>query len=187
MSSNIEISKICEFCGKEFIARKTITKCCSASCTKKAYKARMRQSKIEKVQNETEKIKNKDINEVQSKDYLSVADVCLLIGISRRTIYRMIGRNELQAGKFGKRTIIRRADIDSIFTQPVTKSDESAQPDQLRVTEWIGLSEVQEKYKVSPKALSDIIKRNNVPKLQEGIFVFVSKNHIDNILNPLKK
>ena len=42
MSSNIHIPKTCQFCGKAFIARTTVTKYCGNSCAKKAYKKRKR-------------------------------------------------------------------------------------------------------------------------------------------------
>ncbi|MFL0131990.1 hypothetical protein [Tenacibaculum maritimum] len=49
MSSNIRIEKKCFFCGTTFIARTTVTKHCSNSCAKKAYKARKRKEKIDTV------------------------------------------------------------------------------------------------------------------------------------------
>ena len=40
MSSNIQIQRVCEFCGNEFTARTTVTKLCSAKCRKANYKAK---------------------------------------------------------------------------------------------------------------------------------------------------
>jgi excisionase family DNA binding protein len=40
------------------------------------------------------------------KDFLSVSQASLLFGISRRTIYRIISRGELDVAKFGTRTVI---------------------------------------------------------------------------------
>ncbi len=37
MSSKIRIVKICEYCQKEFIAKKTTTKCCSYNCNHNKY------------------------------------------------------------------------------------------------------------------------------------------------------
>jgi excisionase family DNA binding protein len=129
-------------------------------------------------------MKKETDNNLNAKPFLSVTEACQLVGISRRTIYRMIARNELTVGKFGKRTIIQRSAIESIFSKPTPKTEKEPENKPKAIKEWIGLTEIQEKYKVSSKALNDIIKRNNIPKLQEGIFVFVSKNHIDNIFNP---
>ena len=46
MSSTIEISKICGWCGKEFIARKCSTKYCCKRCSEHAYKAEKRKEHV---------------------------------------------------------------------------------------------------------------------------------------------
>jgi hypothetical protein len=38
MSSNLRIVKICEYCKQEFIARTTVTQCCSDACAKRPRK-----------------------------------------------------------------------------------------------------------------------------------------------------
>lgn len=66
-------------------------------------------------------MKNQPIEELKAKAFLSIADTCKLVGISRRTVYRMIERGELIKGKAGKRTIIRRSDLEQLlFEQPRT-------------------------------------------------------------------
>ena len=54
MSSNIKILKICEYCSKEFIAKKTTTKCCSDDCAKRYYKLNKRNDKIAQAELKTE-------------------------------------------------------------------------------------------------------------------------------------
>ena len=121
MSSNIQVQRICQHCGKEFTARTTVTQYCSDTCSKRAYKARVRKSKIEHSNKETQRIKNQPIEELKAKAFLSITDTCKLIGISRRTVYRMIKRGELIIGKAGKRTIIRRSDLEmQLFKQSRT-------------------------------------------------------------------
>ena len=115
MSSNIRITRICHYCSKEFTAKTTVTKYCGDTCAKKAYKARKRTEKVEASTAETKQIISKPIEEIKAKDFLSISDTCKLIGVSRRTVYRCIERGELKAGKVGKRTIIRRAEIDNLF------------------------------------------------------------------------
>ena len=115
MSSNIQIRRICQHCGKEFTARTTVTKYCSDNCAKRAYKQRMKEMKIQVSHEETQKIKEKPIEEIKAKEFLSIADTSKLLGVSPRTLYRMIRRKELKIGKAGKRTIIRRSEIDRLF------------------------------------------------------------------------
>lgn len=52
---------------------------------------------------------------VTQKDYLSIQETCMLLGASRWTIYRMIENGNLTAAKFGRRTIIKRTTIESLF------------------------------------------------------------------------
>lgn len=49
MSSMIQIKKVCQYCGKEFIAHTTVTKYCSHKCAQHNYKKQKREEKLEKV------------------------------------------------------------------------------------------------------------------------------------------
>lgn len=115
MSSNIQIQRICQHCGEEFTARTTVTKYCGDNCAKRAYKVRMREEKITISNVETQAKKAKPMNELKEKEFLSVNETSVLLGISRRTIYRMIQRKEFKIGKAGMRTIIKRSEIDRLF------------------------------------------------------------------------
>ena len=115
MSSNIRVNKICQYCGKEFEARKTTSRTCSDPCAKMLYKKRQKEGKIETVKTETLKIKLKPLEELKAKEFLSINEACILLGVSRRTIYRLIDREELKIGKVGGRTIIKRTEIDKLF------------------------------------------------------------------------
>lgn len=112
MSTNIRVQRICEYCGNEFTARTTVTRFCCKQCNSRANKARIRSLKIEVSNQSTKQVKNKSVEELKAKPFLSITETSRLIGISRRTIYRMIERGEIQRGKAGRRTIIRRADIE---------------------------------------------------------------------------
>ena len=115
MSSNIEVQRICEYCGKEFTARTTQTRFCSHTCNSRAYKASLKNLKVELSNKETQRIISQPFEELKAKPFLSIAEACKLLGISRRTVYRMLERGELKAGKAGKRTIIQRSEIDKLF------------------------------------------------------------------------
>ena len=187
MSSNIKIQRICKHCNNEFTARTTVTQYCSDTCSKRAYKARLKVSKIEASNNQTQQIKNQPIEELKAKAFLSIADTCKLIGISRRTVYRMIERGELITGKAGKRTIIRRSDLEQLlFKQPRAEKPESQnQPEQMQfgIPECYNLTEVESKYGISETALQNLIKRNGIPKIKKGRFAYVPKAVIDKLLS----
>lgn len=114
MSTNIHIEKTCQNCGEKFIARTTVTMFCSDSCAKRNYKKRKREEKIDiAIRKENEKKPFDSV--VNLKEFLSIAEVCQLIGTSRWTIYRLINKGNLKASKIGARTIIRRNEIDKLF------------------------------------------------------------------------
>jgi hypothetical protein len=46
MSSNMRILKICESCRVEFVAKTTVTQCCSDACAKRLYKIKKRNEAI---------------------------------------------------------------------------------------------------------------------------------------------
>ena len=187
MSSKIEVQRICQHCGNEFTARTTVTQYCSNTCSKRAYKARLKVSKIEASNKETQRIKNQPIEELKAKAFLSIAETCKLIGISRRTVYRMIERGELITGKAGKRTIIRRSDLEQLlFEQPRTvapQPESNTEQKQFDISDCYNLTEVQDKYGISETALQNLIKRNSIPKIKKGWFAYVPKTVIDKLLS----
>lgn len=116
MSSNIQIQRICQYCGKEFTAKTTVTQHCSDYCAKRAYKARKRAEKIDKSNKETLKIKIQPIEELKAKEVLTVKDVAQLLGCSVRTAYRLIKDEKLKSVNLGTRmTRIKRSDIDRML------------------------------------------------------------------------
>lgn len=185
MSSNIKVQRICKYCGNEFTAKTTVTLYCGETCSKRAYKARLRATKVESANAETQQILTKPLEELKAKAYLSISDTCNLVGISRRTIYRMIERGELIVGKAGKRTIIRRSDLDLLFAPPRLVDDQpdfKAESMQYKISDCYSLNEIRSKFGISDKALYDLIKRNNIHKIRHGIYTYVNKQAIDLIL-----
>ncbi len=99
--------------GEIFIAKTTVTRYCSDNCAKQAYKKRKRQEKLQTV--DTSSSLTIPEQSIKSKDFLSIQEACKLLGTSRWTIYRMIDRKQLNAAKPGRRTIIKRTDIENLF------------------------------------------------------------------------
>lgn len=118
MSSNIRVNRVCENCNTSFIAKTTVTRFCSDSCAKVAYKKRKRQDKIRKSNIETLKIKLEPLEIVQVKDFLTVKETATLLNISRRSTYRLIELGELKASNLSERLIrIKRSEIDRLLTK----------------------------------------------------------------------
>lgn len=114
MSSNIRLQKTCQFCGEIFTAKTTVTLFCSDDCAKRAYKKRKRDEKINAaVKQETERSTHN--TGISQKEFLTVDEACQLIHASRWTIYRLIDRGELRAGKVGRNTRIPRCAINELL------------------------------------------------------------------------
>lgn len=114
MSSNIRLQKTCQFCGEKFTAKTTVTQFCSDDCAKKAYKKRKRDEKVEaSIQVETQKTLYD--NTISHKEFLTIDEACQLINSSRWTIYRLIDKGQLKAGKVGRNTRIPRTAINELF------------------------------------------------------------------------
>lgn len=180
MSSNIEIERICQHCSKDFIAKTTVTRYCSDDCAKRAYKARKRAEKIGTSIAETQQIRQNPIEDLKAREFLTVMQVSKLIGCSKQNVYKLINTGELKATNILiKKTIVKRSEIDKLF-----ESKENVKPTQLKpleIAECYTISEVQEKFKVSQSAFQNIMKRNNIQKIQKGKFVYVPKVVINNI------
>ena len=181
MSSNIRIRRICEQCGNEFEARTTVTKTCSDNCAKRAYKARQRMAKVAVSNEQTRRIIVKPIEDIRAKENLNIADASKLLGVSRWTIWRAISAGNLYAVKLGRRTLIRRSDIDRLFDRPAQLLERSCSVP-VALSECYTMKEVMQKYGISEKALYELIKRNEIPKQYKGIYAYVPKTRIDELL-----
>jgi len=116
MSSNIRLQRICQHCGNEFTARTTVTQYCGDTCSKRAYKARLRNSKVEQSNKETQRIKSQPIEELKAKEFLTVREVARLLNCSVRSAYYYIENGTIKAVNLGQRvTRVKRSDIDRLF------------------------------------------------------------------------
>lgn len=194
MSSNIKIQRICEHCGNEFTARTTTTKYCSHKCNSAAYKTKKRAEKVEKTNTETRIIKQQPIEDIKAKEYLNINEVCKLIGISRRTVYRLIEQGDLKKIKVGTRTIIKRSALNRLINNKETGKPEIPEQQKKELSEWkqagnfaitncYTITEVQQKYNISESAVQQIIKRNKIPKIKKGWYVYIPKMIIDSLLS----
>lgn len=93
MSSNIKVERICEWCGKKFIAQTTVTSFCSKRCSEHPYKERMRQKNMALSNQETclsHQTKHKD------KDFLTPTETAHFLGVGRTYIYDCINRGQIK-------------------------------------------------------------------------------------------
>ena len=119
MSSNIRIIKICESCKNEFVAKTTVTKCCSDNCAKRLYKLKQKEQIIAQAELQTE-IQRKpkafmtedEIKAIQAKENLTLIEAAFLMNISALTLRRWIFAGKVTSKKKGKKHVISRCEID---------------------------------------------------------------------------
>ncbi len=116
MASNIRLERICQYCGRQFTAKTTVTQYCGETCSKRGYKQKKRNERIQVSNQEVAKIKSKPIDDIKAKEFLTVRDVAKLLNSSRQAVYDMIEKGTLKAVNLSERkTLIKRSEIDKIF------------------------------------------------------------------------
>ena len=171
----MEVRKICQWCGKPFIAKKTTTCYCSHQCSNLGYKERIRERKRE-LKKMQELLQPKQASEGQ--DFFSFAQAAKLMGVTRQYIYKLVKENKLRASRIsGKKSLIRRADIELMLK---TKPYESIKlKDDVDITEYYTAEQIAEKYKVNTKWVWTYTREHDIPKVKIRQFNYYSKKHID--------
>ena len=178
-TSSIRIKKICQWCGAEFEAQKVSTKYCSHRCANLAYKQATREKRVKQVEAETHFIKSEKPKEnVKDKEYLSIAQASILLGLSLQAVYKMIYAGHLAAYKLSSRlSFVKREDIDKMLNaNPYVKKNRSKGED---ITEFYTTAEIKEQYGVKESWLYKIAKEHNIPRTFNRGKTYWSKKHID--------
>ncbi len=117
MSSNIRIKKVCQHCNKLFTAKTTVTKYCSDTCAKKAYKIRMKEIKVVASNNQT---KNEMLQTISTsrnedkrviKELVSIKELTVIVGLSESTLFRLIKDKKFPRLKVGKRLLFNKESV----------------------------------------------------------------------------
>jgi len=178
-TSSIRITKICQWCGVEFVAQKVSTKYCSHRCANLAYKQAVRDKRVKQAEAETLSIKlGKPIENVKDKEYLSFAQAGKLLGLSRQAVYNMVKAGNLKASKISSRlSFIRRADIDAMLENRPYKTLHPK--DVVPITDFYTTAEIKEKFGVKESWIYEIAKEHNIPRTFNHGRTYWSKKHID--------
>jgi excisionase family DNA binding protein len=184
----MQVQRICQYCEKQFEAQKLTTKFCSSTCSKRNYKRQERDKKAGKAAQEVKDFLEKPMAEIKEKDFLSVAETCKLLGVSRWTIYRAISEKRIKSTKIGSRTIISRAGLDALFvlgndtlTPPetvVAPIDWSTTPIEACYTN----ADIQRIFNLKQGGVYNWAKQHNIPKIRVWRDVYYPKEAIKHLL-----
>ena len=188
---NIErplISKHCGFCNIEFSTKNSRAIYCSISCANKASKQRVK-GKIRAIENK-QKL-HSELHNISLKEYLSINDSARLLGVSRSTIYRYINSEVIIASRIGKRLVIKKSDIETLFHQnklePTTESTKPILNSQIQSNQYYTLKEVLDKYIISDSWFFVISKRYNIKRILLHGNTLYDKKNVDTVLSDKKK
>ena len=173
-ASKIEIHKVCEYCGKTFVAWKSTTRFCSKTCNSRAYKQLRREQRVAAIEKGTN---IRPIQKIKDKTILSPKEAAVLLGLSTRNVYYLIDKGLLKASHLSTRiTLIKRNDIEVMLDANLEKRKrQSIHP----ITELYTTAEILDKYGISESGLYKIAKNENFPKVFQRGKSYWSKKHVD--------
>lgn len=99
----------------------------------------------------------------------------------------MFEQGAVRKFKIGRRTILSRQELDDFLKCNIEKVQESEKtdwgnPESYQRESTYNYNEIKEKYKISDKAIYDLIKRHDIPRMRKGWYTYVPKQIIDELL-----
>ncbi len=174
MSSTIEITKTCEWCGNTFTARKCTTRYCCKRCSEHAYKDAKRKEHVKREQAKASTTMPSD----EKRNFLTPAQCAKLLGVCRASIYNYLAANSIPCFQFKGKTLISRESLNALFDGSHLYQLRPAKEKE-PITKFYTTKEVLEKFGISNSWLFKAAKENNFPKtIQRGKTLW-SKSHID--------
>ncbi len=167
--------KICQHCGKEFIAYTSTTAYCSHRCSGLADKLRRRNDRLKTTTREVRELQRQALLD---KNFLTITDAARLMQISRTTLYRIIEINSIPLKRFTDRTVrIAREDLDNAASRPV-ESTSTAEKENI-LTNWMTKEQIMEEYGITLSWLYSTTKRLGIQPRIIGCKNFYDKAEID--------
>lgn len=167
--------KICQHCGKEFIAYTSTTAYCSHRCSGLADKLRRRNDRLKSI---TQEVRELQRQALLDKNFLTITDAARLMQISRTTLYRIIELNSISLKRFTDRTVrIAREDLDNAASRPVENTSTAEKENIL--TNWMTKEQIMEEYGITLSWLYSTTKRLGIQPRIIGCKNFYDRAEID--------
>ncbi len=198
----MEVKRICQWCGKPFIAQKTTTNYCSPQCSKRGYKHRMKERRMELIQSQ-ELLEVKKM--LENQEYFTFSQAAKLMGVSRQYIYKLVKEDKLRASRISSRmSFIRRADIELLlkskpYERVMSKVKEhgqifysklhfdlSKQTAEDNASEYYTVQEAMKKYNLTRDSVYGILQFHEIKREKKGRFVRFLKVEFDHVMGARK-
>lgn len=194
MGNKVRIERICEFCGKTFIAKTCKTRFCCKACNDKYYKELIRNDRYNAVTKEVKEEKKKrirlavdELEVIQAREFISLKQLAIYLGVSRRSIYTYMRIYKIPFSQIGSRIIVKRKEVETVMMN--LKSVKTMQERPIKstktITDFYSAKEIEEKYQISYSRLYVIAKENNIPSATLSGKRLFSMEHIDRYFRKL--
>ncbi len=183
----MKIAKKCKYCGNQFMAQTLKTQYCSMPCNQKHYK--IRQKKIKKLNELKPPIQKEEIipfnlklSQIKFKEFVSLKEALLLLGISRTSLWRLIKNNHITSAKLGSRVFLRKKDLKKLLDNQIDNNYSENiilnKGIEKYKNEYFSIGEITKNYCISASAIERHIINNNLKKIKKGRFVYVLKSDV---------
>lgn len=189
MSNKVKIERICEYCGKIFIAQTCKTRFCSHACNSKHYKESIRSGRYNIVTKEVKeerkqriKLSVDEVEFIQAKEFINLKQLCIYLGVCRKSAYTYLRKYFIPFTRIGGRIIVERKEIDKIMIrliQSVHTKQENPIKTLEHLTDFYSVKEIEEKYRIKYNRLYVIVKENDIPFVTIAGHKYYSVKHID--------
>lgn len=189
MSNKVKIERICEYCGKIFIAQTCKTRFCSHACNSKHYKESIRSGRYNIVTKEVKeerkqriKLSVDEVEFIQAKEFINLKQLCIYLGVCRKSVYTYLRKYSIPFTRIGGRIIVERKEIDKIMIrliQSIHTKLENPIKTLEHLTDFYSVKEIEEKYSIKYNRLYVIAKENNIPFVIIAGHKYYSVKHID--------
>lgn len=122
MGNKVRIERICEFCGKTFIAKTCKTRFCCKACNDKYYKELIRSDRYNAVTKEVKEEKKKrirlavdELEVIQAREFISLKQLAIYLGVSRKSIYTYMRIYKIPFSQIGSRIIVKRKEVETVM------------------------------------------------------------------------
>ena len=128
----------------------------------------------------SEGMRSYDLEVLKKQDFFTIVQCSQIFGISRRTIFRMIARNDLDIVKLGRRTLICKHSISNLFTvqKPEAEGSDNNTID-FDMDDCYTITQAQAAYNISQSGLYFIMKKYDIKKITSGKYTYVQKKDLD--------
>lgn len=189
MSSKVKFERICEYCGKVFLAQTCRTRFCSHTCNSRNYKEMIRSGRYNTVTKEVKEEKKQriklsidEVEFIQSKEFISLKQMGIYLGICRKSVYTYLRKYSIPFSRIGGRIIVERKEIDKIMIKLI-QSIEAKQENPVKtlecLTDFYSVKEIEEKFHIKYNRLYVIVKENDIPFVTIAGHKYYSVKHID--------